>query len=396
MAPRNDYNNAKDDDDKEFPPYPGYQNGEGMPLLRDDDDEYTTIRAIVQQQVNYRRVLLSLGAFVCTCLVLGSFVMMHHHGAGTSSSPPSPSSDLPAASSSSSSSVEPNDFDAPIHDGTTLADLNVATAHASKEIQAGCETTVVIVRHCEKWGPLVTDNDNNRHCSYAGHQRAHYLPTLFGPHQSWPAPSVLYALSEDRGHHMNYREVETLEPLARKFGLDIMKHDNNKHVAADILSQLSQGNLCGKVVVISWEHSIIGDLADRLGCLDCPQDYGPSTEFDQVWMIRYVYNVLGTPVFADKHPAPEDNDSRRAETKDSKHKDKKHMRERQLKAKATATTTNDGVPQWSIYSTITYQHFDPLKFSNAVGDYDGSGAPGGKWLQYNNNNGGGDGGGGDL
>lgn len=110
---------------------------EGLALLRNDDDEYTTL---VQQQVNRRRVLLFWGAFFCACVVLGSFVMMHPVIVMDLylplRLPPTFRLLLPLAA------VEPNDFDATtVQDGTTLADLNVVTAHAFKEIQAGCEST---------------------------------------------------------------------------------------------------------------------------------------------------------------------------------------------------------------------------------------------------------------
>jgi hypothetical protein len=442
MAPR-DRNNGTNGDSskpqKASVSYPGYQNGEGIALLTTDDEQQRRPDHDVNvcHQVNNRVVILSFLAFFCTCLLVGSFVM-HYDSTASSSKAPVPaasSSSVPSPSSSSSSlsdssttlsptdtdtagsggpAVQPNDFDAAkVKDGTRLSELNEATATAAHTIPAGCETTILIIRHCEKQGPSVADKDNNQHCSYVGHQRAHYLPTLFGTNMAgtWPAPSLLYALSEDRGGHVNYREVETLQPLASKFGLDILKHESNKDVAADILNQLAQGRLCGKVVLISWEHSVIGDLAVRLGCQDCPTNYTPDSEFDKVWMIRYVYNVLGTPVFQDKHPVEDDDDDdyetdndkvqEKQDTDEKEPKDKtttktkngkdnkKHIRQRQLKEKTTTKKkkpAKEGVPQWSVFSTIASQNFDPLKFSNEVGDYDGSGAPGGKWLFYGSNN----------
>jgi len=94
--------------------------------------------------------------------------------------------------------------------------------HAAKqyaELPEGCEATVVIVRHCEK-------GHVREHCAHIGYERSVFLSTLFGDSgaERWPAPSYIFA--EGPGHRknkrkMNFREIETVGPLAAKLGLDV-------------------------------------------------------------------------------------------------------------------------------------------------------------------------------
>ena len=187
-------------------------------------------------------------------------------------------------------------------------------------------------------------------------ERAHFLPTLFGskPHQ-WPNPSYLYALSPDRGGHSNYRQLETLNPIATKLGLTI-NHDFNEGQEVDIANHvfetMASGDLCGKLTIISWTHRSLPQLASALGCGPfneesggCPWRY-PEDDFDQVWQLKYVYEPAAVVL---KHT-----------------KRQKHQR----------------TAQWSVYPTITAMNFDPLAFSNAAGDYpDGGKETGGAWSK---------------
>jgi hypothetical protein len=237
---------------------------------------------------------------------------------------------------------------------------------SSSSLLAGCrESTLLILRRCEKEGPSVTDTHGNQHCSYLGHERAHFLPSLFGV-DKWPFPSLLYALSDDRGGpHVNYREMETLTPaLANKLGLEINSQFRNyRNMAEDYFTQLSSGSLCGQTTVVSWEHSVIPNLARTLGCADsCPGVF--PEQYDPVWQLKFVYNVSGTSIFQEHHAAVIKNG-------------KKKLHERKLKKQQSKP--NASPSQWSVFSTITSQYFDPVKFSHISGDYEGS-PEGGKWM----------------
>lgn len=263
-------------------------------------------------------------------------------------------------------------------------------------LPSGCETTIILMRHCEKLGPEILDSEGNEHCSYLGLERAHFLPTLFGDvsnkddakSKTWPIPAALYALTPQRQGHLNFREVELLLPMARQFGLEI-NYDvtGNKDIAIEVMDNLSTGDWCGEAIVVSWKHDKIGDLAKRLGCVDCPAEY-PDGVFDTVWQLKYVYDALNTPVVQAFQRAYYDNDfvnlnassglqhGQPTSTRRELKKGKKHKRPTH-----TASADVDRPQrQWSVYSTITHQGFDPLHFSAKVGDYAAASGAGGQWF----------------
>lgn len=217
---------------------------------------------------------------------------------------------------------------------------------SSSSVLPGCETTVLLMRHCEKFGPLVVGKNGNQHCSYVGMERAHFLPHIFGTR--WPNPSYLYALSPIRDSHLNYREMETLTPLSKTLGIEInadFKEGEHDALAQDIFTKMQTGDLCGKLTVVSWTHRSLPQLANSLGCFPsyemggCPSAF-PESSFDEVWMLKYVYK----PTYIKKE----------------KKWDK-----------------------WHVYPTITQMNFDPLAFSFQEGDYPMGGmARGGAWS-YN-------------
>lgn len=133
----------------------------------------------------------------------------------------------------------------------------------------GCETTIMLIRHCEK-------GDLKSHCNYLGFERAAYLATLFGHEKErWPAPSAVYALKTGgRGHKnekINYREVETVQYVAEKHGLSVdesYKTSDDKRLVKDLLTSILNGDQCGKLTLISWKHSDLPKLAHLLGTCD--------------------------------------------------------------------------------------------------------------------------------
>jgi hypothetical protein len=156
-----------------------------------------------------------------------------------------------------------------------------------------------------------------------------------------------------------------LTPLSNKLGLEInSQFRKNRDMAEDYFTQLSSGNLCGQTTVVSWEHSVIPDLARALGCADCPGIF--PDQYDPVWQLKFVYNILGTNIVQQEHHAIIKKDN-----------NKKLLHERKLKKQQSSS--NSSPPRWSVFSTITSQNFDPLKFSHISGDYEGS-PKGGKWM----------------
>ena len=219
--------------------------------------------------------------------------------------------------------------------------------HEDAGLKENCESTVLIVRHCEK-GKV------REHCDYLGFERSVYLATLFGDNysQRWPAPSYIYALSPDgrkNKEKLNFREVETVGALAEKVNVTIDTRYNVNEVndlSEDILALLKSGELCGKLTLISWKHSNIGHLANHLGCgpmQGCPYDY-KGRDFDVVWQIKYIYNVP------------------------------KHSTRHSLKKETEA--------EWRVFGSVQNEGFDPLAFSKLMGDYPKGGtSQGARWRQ---------------
>jgi len=169
--------------------------------------------------------------------------------------------------------------------------LNSLKTYAS----AGCESTVLIIRHCEKQSLIDSSNYYQEHCNTIGFQRARFLATLFGNNveDRWPIPSYLYALSPDK--HLNiFREIETLQPLSDKIHIPIISDYgplDTANLAHKIFDDLRRGKLCNKLVVVCWNHSDIPNLAQKLSCgplNGCLMKY-PGHTFDDAWQINYVY-----------------------------------------------------------------------------------------------------------
>jgi len=210
----------------------------------------------------------------------------------------------------------------------------------------GCEATVVIVRHCEK-------GSVREHCAQIGYERSVYLATLFGDdHERWPAPSYVFAQSpgaRNNKRKLNFREIETVGPVAEKFGLDIDDSYSDKNInglARQLLTFLQTGKMCGKVTLISWKHSNIGHLANHLGCgpsQGCPIDYS-GRSFDDTWHLKYVYD------------RPD------------------HSSRKSLKLPRD--------PEWRVFGSVQREGFDPLAFSKTAGDYPSGGTShGSRWKK---------------
>jgi hypothetical protein len=205
----------------------------------------------------------------------------------------------------------------------------------SDSLPVGCETTIVLIRHCEK-GSVA------EHCAFTGYERSVYLATLFGGVDGkYPAPAYIFAEAPIARHSrqkMNFREVETVGPLsvATNVKVDDSYTDETLYDLAHRLKrEIKRGTLCGQVVVIVWKHSLIGELAHWLGCgphQGCPIDYSGKT-FDQLWQIRYIYTNLWNH---------------------STHK------KRFIK--------HPNIPYWNVFGSLQYENFDPLAFSKRYGD----------------------------
>ena len=249
--------------------------------------------------------------------------------------------------------------------------LNELSNHDNDTVNpvVGCESTVLIIRHCEDLGGHVRYEDGSSHCSYLGFQRSLYLATLFGNETNstattarWPLPAKLYGLWNQDGS--NKRQYEVLRPLSDKTGIPI-KMFTFETAAEDlrdaVFELLRTGQFCNHVAVVAWKHKFIRPLAATLGCdqeKGCPggtkghadsaawDDY----DFDTVWELQYVYQ-------------PE---ALRAYPQEESIRSHKHKR------------LTDG---WKVFGSVTHENFDALAFKRS---YYGNGADEEEnWLGHN-------------
>uniref|UniRef100_A0A7S0AWN3 Uncharacterized protein n=1 Tax=Minutocellus polymorphus TaxID=265543 RepID=A0A7S0AWN3_9STRA len=228
--------------------------------------------------------------------------------------------------------------------------LNDATI--SGNVKSGCQSTLVIMRHCEfttAEDAEVLDEEGNQHCSATGLARADYVPSLFGHGARWPLPSKLYAMKRDRegvreeDNYLNYREIETLTPLADKAEVDInssFSDGGERQLALEYFDDLGSGEYCDKSVVVSWKVQRIVTLAQALGCGEqqgCPERH-KKRDFDKVWQLTYMYWEV------------EDDD----EEEEDGGEDTDAQRALRRKKKKRTITFDEG---WNVHGKVIKEHF---------------------------------------
>ena len=328
-----------------------YQNGGSHRVVMGASDDYRHKPMPHLETRKRRNLILSLSLLALFFVICGSLMIariQHHRGKSHAKGGLYQDDDDGWA----------DDDDLNYH-ASGLSDLNSDLKHQSKVISKGCESTLLLIRHCEKQGPSETDHNGNYHCSYLGQERSYFLTTLFGTR--WPNPSRLFALTPERGEgkgHLNFREYETLRPLSLKTGTPIEFADQND-LAKRYFDLLKSGDMCGKLTVVSWKHALFGELAKKLGCSvdgGCPDKFAEN-EFDQVWQLKFVF-----------HPfAPDDLQDEQDFLNNQTHR---HLK------------SGGGRIGWRVFGTVSQQGFDPLAFSYKSGDYPEGGNPtAGKWKE---------------
>jgi hypothetical protein len=140
--------------------------------------------------------------------------------------------------------------------------------------------TILIIRHAEK----LPNGDPD--LSPAGYERAQLLLKAFiplGVRPDLPTPQFIFAAAPST--HSN-RSALTVIPLAEALHLQI-NQDFEDHKYADLAAEVLSGRYAGKVVLISWHHGKIPQLATALGATP-PYDPWPEQQFDRIWRIDYV------------------------------------------------------------------------------------------------------------
>jgi len=169
---------------------------------------------------------------------------------------------------------------------TTLA-LTLTACHTAPASEAQSATattsqplaTILIIRHAEK----LPNGDAD--LSPAGYARAQLLLKAFiplGVRPDLPTPQYIFAAAPSS--HSN-RSALTVIPLADALHLQI-NQDFKDHQYAGLAAELLSGSYAGKVVLISWHHGKIPELATALGATP-PYNPWPEDQFDRIWRIDY-------------------------------------------------------------------------------------------------------------
>jgi broad specificity phosphatase PhoE len=151
---------------------------------------------------------------------------------------------------------------------------------------------VMIIRHGEK-----TNLPNDIHLSAKGQQRAEVLEKLFikstDRPNPYPKPDFIFAAHNTKESH---RPNETVATLAKSLKLTIDDKFESKEKLQLKPGELGTSDLrellfsapkySGKVVLISWRHGSIDDLARELKATNIPKKWKDET-FDRVWVLTY-------------------------------------------------------------------------------------------------------------
>jgi hypothetical protein len=140
--------------------------------------------------------------------------------------------------------------------------------------------TIFIIRHAEK------PPEGDPTLSAEGSARAQLLLKTFIPSDGRPAlPTPQFIFAAAPSIHSN-RSALTVIPLADALHLEI-NQDFKDHRYADLAAELLSGKYAGKVVLVSWHHGKIPELAAALGATP-PYNTWPEDQFDRIWRIDYV------------------------------------------------------------------------------------------------------------
>jgi broad specificity phosphatase PhoE len=155
-------------------------------------------------------------------------------------------------------------------------------------------TKVMLIRHAEKplgsSRPYGVTSDGEREkesLTVRGWQRAGALAHLFAPaeggfpDQPLARPQFLFA-SKPKRQNGSRRPVETITPLAEKLAIRI----NSNHTRSETGEMLEDAHACGGVVLISWQHEYLPEIANRIlgDETTAPQDW-PDDRYDVVWVL---------------------------------------------------------------------------------------------------------------
>ena len=142
---------------------------------------------------------------------------------------------------------------------------------------------VLIIRHGEK-----PSDPNDQNLSPKGYQRAQALTNLFQIHPEYVnlgLPSA-YLAAKYTGTNAK-RAVETITPLANKYGQNVLQPEPGSDPAGAASFILQNPDFSGKTVMVAWVHEEIPQLAQSLGATNCPDAWDGGKVFDRIWILNF-------------------------------------------------------------------------------------------------------------
>lgn len=139
-------------------------------------------------------------------------------------------------------------------------------------------SALVLLRHGEK--PAQGDG-----LSAQGWARAQALPVFFRTRPEvtrFGAPAALFAMAPS-GPGGSVRAVETLRYVSAAFGVPVQSQFVRDDIQALVNLIVQDHSLDGRLVVICWEHQVLGEIAGLLGVRPQPSYDGAS--FDRAWIL---------------------------------------------------------------------------------------------------------------
>lgn len=148
---------------------------------------------------------------------------------------------------------------------------------------------VILIRHGEK-------PPEGNQLDLKGRERAAALAPYFQGTKEvleFGTPVAIYAMGL-KNEHTSHRPIATVTPLAETLKLKIVEQYTRDEFPKMVAEIQSKKEYEGKMVLISWEHHVIPDIARAFGAADAPKTW-PGTAFDRTWILTFEKD--GKPTF---------------------------------------------------------------------------------------------------
>lgn len=154
---------------------------------------------------------------------------------------------------------------------------------------------VIIIRHGEK-------PENGDSLNLKGKERAAALAPFFLGNPlvlTFGTPSAIYTTDPNAPEDVK-RSYQTVYPLSQALKIPIQSSFSRTQIDELSSDVLKESSYEGKMVLISWVHQYIPQIAALLGAKDAPKTWDPNV-FDRLWIITYQDD--GSTVFENKPQA---------------------------------------------------------------------------------------------